>query len=1021
MATLPQIFEWFRTGKNPTEPEFKDTFQSFWHKSEKIPQTQVFGLENSLNNISVGMIYKPPVADVADLTTTYPAPVKGWSVKVQSTGYIYQYDGTDWNDTGLTAYPGNVATQEDVTQLDRKISIINVDIDYPLPDGYYTIEMARGAVPTSKRRSNNILIFKESENNTVIWFFSGISTTAVTYWNNGIYWRKLTEKKYHDLAYGGSANNTRIKVSLSERTSGMIIHYMTDLSESVYELYTGDSYINGDGYWNSFVRINTYDQLMTLLQYYAAPVYATGRYSESIKELYIEKYEAGASYKITRLANTDIYKGLIWIQKIGDAGYAVQINNTDMNGIVTLSSGDGTFVAHFVMDWSKIPYGFNETVDITIRDACKNIEYSPGIMTKIRAIPGALAANALHGKLYSKTESVVHEDPTEATGNAWYKYNNTGLVYRAAETVEFDSLIATLNIGDSGGSLIVKYGGAVNANGGTIAFESDNFILPESGRVTITLNTKVTLYAGQYVWIYYTGSTNMRVWLTDNDGNTRCGMYFQGNINTYRYSTDITLFTKKGDIVDLYERLGDTGDKRTAPLLTLPDRLYVVAGREQRFYYNQFIYGIESSHDNTLLNCRCEIKGPSNTVLGSNKSLCANDCFAIHTKTAGSYPMTLNVYDQYMNPVAQKFFTVCVKAIPTLSQKSILMLGDSWTDINNLDRGYTSYLNKALKELGITMNFIGTRDAGTSGLKHEGIGGYSWPSFAGPGSPLWNDTAGSLDFTWYRTVKCGLSAPLDYCNIQLGVNDCLSGNLTTTKEGWAPNLAAVTTLLDLILADSPNCKIIVNLSGLDAPTNTGWGILYGVGSQKTIFQLNSYYLRTYINELITARDDYDVNVFTGQSILGVNRWFGYGYTDRRYRYFKVNLDEMTEGDINKMKNFNYPNDSPFLYTTDGKEFQAYNYDERGYLVCVAPQGFSAWASHNQEFINDASIPVNDVPAAGSLSKKSFSTADFPVVPYTECLIENNELNSHYFMNATHPYDLGYRQMAYCLAHQLALI
>ncbi|MDR1455604.1 MAG: hypothetical protein LBJ01_08135 [Tannerella sp.] len=122
MATLPQIFEWFRAGKNPTESQFRDTWQSFWHKSEKIPQTQVFGLENSLNNVSVGMIYRPPVAGVADLATTYPAPVKGWSVKVQSTGYIYQYDGADWNDTGLTAYPGNVATKDETIQLEREIN-----------------------------------------------------------------------------------------------------------------------------------------------------------------------------------------------------------------------------------------------------------------------------------------------------------------------------------------------------------------------------------------------------------------------------------------------------------------------------------------------------------------------------------------------------------------------------------------------------------------------------------------------------------------------------------------------------------------------------------------------------------------------------------------------------------------------------------------------------------------------------------------------------------------------------------
>lgn len=114
MASLKDIISWFKEGLYPTEGQFQETWKSFWHKSEKIPQTQVFGLENALNNVSIGMIYKPPVKNVSDLATTYPNAKPGWSVKVESNGYIYQYDGTQWNDTGLTAFPGNVATKEDL-------------------------------------------------------------------------------------------------------------------------------------------------------------------------------------------------------------------------------------------------------------------------------------------------------------------------------------------------------------------------------------------------------------------------------------------------------------------------------------------------------------------------------------------------------------------------------------------------------------------------------------------------------------------------------------------------------------------------------------------------------------------------------------------------------------------------------------------------------------------------------------------------------------------------------------------
>ncbi|MDR1116208.1 MAG: hypothetical protein LBL33_08720 [Tannerella sp.] len=41
MVSLSQIFDWFKTGKTPTEQQFRDTWQSFWHKSEKIPSSKI--------------------------------------------------------------------------------------------------------------------------------------------------------------------------------------------------------------------------------------------------------------------------------------------------------------------------------------------------------------------------------------------------------------------------------------------------------------------------------------------------------------------------------------------------------------------------------------------------------------------------------------------------------------------------------------------------------------------------------------------------------------------------------------------------------------------------------------------------------------------------------------------------------------------------------------------------------------------------------------------------------------------
>ncbi len=49
MANLNTIKSWFRTGLKPTQQQFWDTWDSFWHKSEKIPAVSIEGLDNLLN------------------------------------------------------------------------------------------------------------------------------------------------------------------------------------------------------------------------------------------------------------------------------------------------------------------------------------------------------------------------------------------------------------------------------------------------------------------------------------------------------------------------------------------------------------------------------------------------------------------------------------------------------------------------------------------------------------------------------------------------------------------------------------------------------------------------------------------------------------------------------------------------------------------------------------------------------------------------------------------------------------
>lgn len=51
MATnINTILEWFKTGKKPTQQQFWDSWQSFWHKDEIIPQTKVENLSQDIDS-----------------------------------------------------------------------------------------------------------------------------------------------------------------------------------------------------------------------------------------------------------------------------------------------------------------------------------------------------------------------------------------------------------------------------------------------------------------------------------------------------------------------------------------------------------------------------------------------------------------------------------------------------------------------------------------------------------------------------------------------------------------------------------------------------------------------------------------------------------------------------------------------------------------------------------------------------------------------------------------------------------
>lgn len=710
-------------------------------------------------------------------------------------------------------------------------------------------------------------------------------------------------------------------------------------------------------------------------------------------------------------------------------------------------------------------------------------------------VDGVKESSVSRKELYSEEET-VYELPDELIGT--FPYNGQtgcGIVHKAAEREVFNRIACCVcrpQTANTGTFAIYKSSSTPDKKKAESIlsinnFSSDNFAA--AGELfTIDFDNDVVLEKDEYLFTYFSGICSLCLYATATrmDESKREGFVFQGSYNTYYYSSSMTLSIRSGDIVALRKAIGESSTEDVK--ITIPDDLYCVKGKPQWFYYNTFIFGKESVYGNSIDNYHIETTASTQSI-GTEKE----DGFCIEADTAGNYSIEIRIYDQEMNFIVSKIVTVHVAEYDNaINGSNILMLGDSWTDpsipISSQfpAKGYTAETDAALKELGITLNFVGSIDCGVNGLKNEGRGGYAWDTYSKAptqvqfkffmetmpnasigdvytnngsgytvfekgdryitmtrtsgtsipsgntltkssgsgdatitftsysqtaGNPFWNPTSEKVDFTYWRNLIC-LSDTLDIVTIQLGVNDCL-GTLKTTKSQWRENIDGAKTIIDAILDDSPSCKIIVNLVGLDAPSNTAWSSLNGLSSGKATYQKNVYYLRKYINEMLLERGDFGTSVFIGQSVLGMNRWSGYEYLDKRDVYFQINIQTLDLTILNNLRNKTYT-----FFMAGNVYLRLYGYDERGYAI-LRPFLGPSWEGRDQEFTGSKSdFDFSTIPPSGNLVLSADSSI---VIPYTTFKIENDNLKTHYFTNATHPHARGYREMARTLVAQIISI
>lgn len=170
---------------------------------------------------------------------------------------------------------------------------------------------------------------------------------------------------------------------------------------------------------------------------------------------------------------------------------------------------------------------------------------------------------------------------------------------------------------------------------------------------------------------------------------------------------------------------------------------------------------------------------------------------------------------KYTKVYARKSVDPTLKQNPT-TQKNVLLIGDSYFDQDTLP---TDIKNQIVNKYGFTnFNFIGTKvstktiDGVSVSCNNEGRGGYTIEDFTktdntqGRGSVFPNPFLenGIVDFSDYMT-RNNITGSIDYVFINLGVN-----NLIMFGDSYETVKPKLQTLIDLIHADYPNCKIFID-------------------------------------------------------------------------------------------------------------------------------------------------------------------------------------------------------------------
>lgn len=337
----------------------------------------------------------------------------------------------------------------------------------------------------------------------------------------------------------------------------------------------------------------------------------------------------------------------------------------------------------------------------------------------------------------------------------------------------------------------------------------------------------------------------------------------------------INPFTKPSTIKDVSVLVGEVNlsESKSAVIdyfANIPQNIYLTNGLQYNLYIENIIHGYEK------LGYQLELKNPNGNR--NIRSMERNIRFEV--KNLGTQSVNLTLYDASGKVLqSENRNLVITNVFAGSGVKQFLFCGDS--TIDDATTGvYEHEGPEIVKQFyencntykGFTPLMVGTK-RNFPPYYHEGNTGQASSWYIGTSSPFYKN--GKIDFNSYmQSAIQGISGAVDAIDFfvyQIGINDL-------KNEGSPMSVINnIKTLVAALLADYPNCKIILGMpaSGCDAD---GWSLHFGDVSRYEVFRNNMIEYQKLLLENF-ADGVYADNVYVCNAGHFVDRIYGFPYAE----------------------------------------------------------------------------------------------------------------------------------------------